>query len=200
VRDWTIAKPLLLIALLLAWPAIGQSQEKDKADRSREAMDRDMQNAKPGPPHAQLARLAGSYDTITKFVMEPGGKAVESSGTATIKTILDGRFLLEEDAGTFMGQPTSGMRLLGYNNASKQYEGVWTYTRSTAILLLTGTSKDGGKSIDFTATWDEEAGGRQTLEVSTRHLDKDHFVVELKSRLADGNAGPTLITTYNRRK
>lgn len=197
----TLRQLIIMIALLLIAPAVyAQSSKSASGGQSSEATRHDMALAAPGPVHKQLAKLAGSYDTLTKFYMEPGGKAVETPGSASIKPILDGRFLMEEASSTFMGQPTSSLRMLGYNNGSKQFEGIWTYTMSTAILRLTGTSKDDGKSIDFTASWDVSAAARETLEVVIRTIDSDHFAVELKSKQPDGKPGPTLITTYSRKK
>jgi len=60
-----------------------------------------MQSAMPGPAHKQLAKRAGEYTTVTKFTAQPGATPVDSTGTAKISMILDGRFLLEEDAGIY---------------------------------------------------------------------------------------------------
>jgi hypothetical protein len=159
-----------------------------------------LQAMRPGPVHKELARLAGDYTTLTRLEVGPGAPAMESSGTAKLAMILDGRFLREENAGTSMGEPYYGMRLLGYNNGSKKYEGVWTYTMSTGVMSLSGTSPDGGKTIDLTASFDNEVGARQTLQVIQRRLDDDRFVVELKAKNPDGTEGPTLETTYTRKK
>src|SRR5687767_3997122 len=88
----------------------------------------------PGPVHKQLVKRAGEYTTVTKFAAKPGGPATESTGTARITVIVDGRFLLEEDSGIFMGQQTKGTRIWGYDNSTKQYESAWMYTGSTGIM------------------------------------------------------------------
>ena len=90
--------------------------------------------------------------------------------------------------------------MLGYNNASKRYEAVWTYTMSTAIMTMNGTSPDGGKTINFNASWDEEGGAKRSLQVSMRLIDDDHFVVELTDRAADGKQSAVLVTTYSRKE
>jgi hypothetical protein len=166
------------------------------AQQDREAA---MRAAQPGPIHKHLAKKAGEYATQTKFTA-PGVAAQESHGTAKITSALDGRFLLEENAGTFFGQPIKGMRLLGYNNASKKYEGVRTYTMSTGIMTLSGTSDDDGKTIKLTATYDGPMGEKQALQVVTREVDDDHFVVELTAKNPDGTKGASLETTYSRKK
>ncbi len=60
-----------------------------------------MQSAMPGPAHKQLAKRAGEYTTVTRFTAQPSATPVDSTGTAKISVILDGRFLLEEDAGIY---------------------------------------------------------------------------------------------------
>jgi hypothetical protein len=180
-----------LIVLSMA-SAIGESGEK-KAD-SKKAL------AKPGPMHQQLAKLAGEYTTVTKFMLKPGDDAKESQGSAKLKTILDGRFLVEEASGNLFGQKTGSMHLLGYNNGTGKYEGTWVYTGSTGMMTLVGTSKDDGKTIEFNATYELEKGVKTALSVVTRILDDDHFVTSLIAKGTDGNPGPTLETTYTRKK
>ena len=52
--------------------------------------------ATPGEPHKLFATLAGSWTTTTKEWMEPGKPPTESTGTAEMKMLLDGRFLYQE--------------------------------------------------------------------------------------------------------
>jgi len=159
-----------------------------------------MQSATPGPAHKQLAKRASEYTTATKFTAQPGATPVDSTGTAKISVILDGRFLLEEDAGIFMGQETKGTRLWGYDNATKQYVSIWAYTGSTGLMNLTGTSKDDGKTVSFAATFNDDSGAKQVLEVATRQLDDNNFVVGLYAKNPDGSRGPAFETTYTRKK
>jgi hypothetical protein len=155
---------------------------------------------KPGAEHKKLARLAGEYNTVSRFRAKPEDAPLESKGTAKITSVLDGRFLLEENTGTQFGQPYKGVRLVGYNNATKQYEASWTYSMSTAIMTLTGTCKGEGKPIEWKANFTDENGEKQTLYVITRKIDADQFVVELFGKTADGKRGPTVETTYTRKK
>jgi hypothetical protein len=197
----TRPRSLVLLTLALAPLAAHAQQPADKKPQPPPGPPPEVLRAMaPRPPHQELARLAGEYTTHTQFRPAPGAPPLESSGTAMITTILDGRFLREENAGTTMGQPYFGMRLIGYNNGSKRYEGIWTYTMSTAMMSLSGGSADGGKTIDFTATFDNEVGKRETFQIVQRRLDDDRFVVELKAKSPDGGEGPSLTTTYTRKK
>jgi hypothetical protein len=201
-----MSRPTILVLAMtaLAPLAAGAQQPGDKkppAKATSQAPPAEVLEAMtPGPAHQELARLAGDYQTLTRFRIAPGAPPVESSGTAKLVMILDGRFLREENAGTTMGQPYFGMRLVGYNNGSKKYEGIWTYTMSTSMMSLSGASPDGGKTIDFVATFDNPAGVRESLQIVQRRLDDDRFVVELVGNNPDGTPGPRLETTYTRKR
>ena len=159
-----------------------------------------MQSAMPGAAHKQLAKRAGEYTTVTNFTAQTGATPVDSNGTAKISMILDGRFLLEEDAGIFMGQETKGTRLWGYDNAAKQYVSVWAYTGATGIMNLTGASEDDGKTVNFVAGFNDDSGAKQIFDVVTRQLDDNHFVVGLYAKNPDGSRGPAFETIYTRKK
>jgi hypothetical protein len=155
----------------------------------------------PGPIHARLAKLAGEYTTENTFRVNPDDKPVKTAGTATITSVLGGRFLREEGSGTFMGRPNATLKLYGYNDAAGHYESTWVYTGSTGMMALVGTSPDDGKTIEWTGTYDQGKGDKATLYVITRFLDEDHFVVELHAKKpGSGEKGPVLETTYTRKK
>lgn len=187
---------IALAATLALSGVLGSSPSRAASEPNRPVEEAAM----PGPVHKQLAKRIGEYTTVTKFTMQPGAAPTESKGTAKFSAILDGRFLIEEDAGSFMGQQTKSTKIWGYDNAAKQYESVWMYTGSTGIMKLTGNSSDGGKTVDFTAVFNDDSGTKQTFDAATRQLDDDHFVVGLYAKSADGSRGPTFETTYARKK
>ncbi|MFY9609545.1 MAG: DUF1579 family protein [Blastocatellia bacterium] len=148
MRNRTSAIVLCLAGLLALYvTALAETKQEKKQNKAKPAAAQPsaedmMQNAMPGAAHSNLAKLAGEYTTATRAFFEPGAPPQESTGQAKLWMTLDGRFLAEDDSANFMGQPTKGFKLIGYNNASKRYEGIWTYTMSTSIMTLKGTSKD----------------------------------------------------------
>jgi hypothetical protein len=98
-----------------------------------------------------------------------------------------------------LGQPYKGFRLWGYNGDAKQFESTWVYTGATGTMRLVGNSKDHGKTINWTATVDM-GQGKMTMEVISRHMDDDTFVVELIAKTPDGKRGPSFETAYTRKK
>lgn len=183
-----MTKHWLIASLMLAAAAAGgPAQEKKKAEG-------------PGPEHAALAKLAGEYTTVSRFRVKPGESGQESKGTAKLTSILGGRFLDEEAKGELMGQPTTSRHMYGYNAEAKKYEGSWVYSASTAIMTLTGKSADGGKTIELTGTFDQADGAKATLGITLKRIDDNSFTLGLSAKAPDGSPGPTLETTYMRKK
>jgi hypothetical protein len=152
----------------------GANQQRQQQQHDDEQM---MRNAMPGDAHKQLAKLAGDWTYTTKLAM-PGQEPMESKGTAKMIMTLDGRFLHEQSTGEMMGMPVTTTRVTGYNNATKNYEAVWTWTMNTGMLLLKGPSPDNGKTINLDGGY-EEAGGKQRMVVKMSILSDDHFTYEL---------------------
>jgi Protein of unknown function (DUF1579) len=156
--------------------------------------------AKPGVEQETLAKLAGNYMRVIKFVGPAGAGMEPFSGTAKISVVLGGRFLLEESTDEVMGNKIEGLRLYGYNNAAKQYEMARMYTMSTAITMMTGASTDGGKTINFVGTTDNTAKGGAPLHAAFRVISDDEFVVTLSTIGDDGKDAPFQSTNYTRKK
>jgi hypothetical protein len=182
---------VLGLVLGLTWTA---ALAADDAARPAEAP------GKPGAIHAALAKLAGDYTTASSFRVKPDEPATETTGKAKLTVILGGRFLQEEGTGALFGQPTAGFHLTGYNDATQQYEALWVYTGSTAMMRLFGKSPDHGKTIEWTATFESGKDEKTTLQVVTRVLDEDHFTTTLSAKNPDGSQGPTLETKYSRKR
>jgi hypothetical protein len=169
----------------------GQDKPADPAGQEQH-----MQAMMPGEEHKQLARLAGDWTFTSKFSME-GQQPEESTGTAKLMMTLDGRFLHEQNSGSMMNAPYNGIRVIGYNTGTKRYETVWSWTLSTGLLIMTGTSSDGGKTIRFEGSYDE-GQGPQKMVVTLRINGDDHFVYEMGDPAQAG--GPMLVLDYKRKE
>jgi hypothetical protein len=103
----------------------------------------------PGAPHKALDALVGEWNAEAKFWMTPDAPPSECKGTATVRSIHDGRFVQEEFSGDFMGQPFKGLGITGYDNMKKKYVSTWTDNMSTAIMTTEGTADSSGKKFTF---------------------------------------------------
>ena len=191
---------MLVLALPYAIQATAQqpqSQSTGPQGRIAEEVRREKQESEVQAEQRTLMKRIGDYVTHTKYYWVAGKEPQETDGTARLTTMLDGRFLVEEDHGKVIDQPSTGYRIYGYNNGAKQYEAVWVYTMSTAILTMSGHSKDDGKTIDYAAHFDETNQKIKKLFVHMNQVNDDEFVIELSGEMKDD---PHVITTYDRRK
>lgn len=104
---------------------------------------------KPGPEHEGLTRLAGKWEVVGKFWMgDPKTDGQPIPGAAEFKVILDGRYVQQDFTSEFMGKYV-GMGVMGYDRYSKKYTLYWNDNMSTMPQFMQGTSKDGGKTIEY---------------------------------------------------
>ena len=178
----------------------GSAISKGKTGSRQNAAPAKADSTKPGVPHASLAKLAGDYTRVIKFVGQTGAAAAPSSGTAKISVVLGGRFILEESTDTVFGRPVEGLRLYGYNNATKQYEMVRMYTMSTGMTMMKGTSSDDGKTIDFVGDTETSGAGKMALHAQLRQVNDDEFSVVLSTAGPDGKESAFQETDYTRKK
>lgn len=151
--------------------------------------------------HQSLAKLAGEYDRVVKFVGQTGAMAQPSSGTCTFSVELGGRFIVEKSHDVVFGRPVEGLRIYGYNDTTKEYQMARMYTMSNGITLMKGTSSDGGKTIDYVGEGaGMGAGGAAPLHAKFVQVDADQFTVTMSTTDANGKDMPFQETVYTRKK
>lgn len=164
---------------------------------------------KPGPQHAAMAKGAGEFTTATKFRMSPAMPWAESAGTCKKTVIMDGRYLQEEASGsmempgpdgTMQKTMFKGMGVFGYNNTSKHYEGSWVDKLGTGVMHMTGTSADGGKTVEWSSSYDDPMSGKKkTARMVGKHADDDHFTLEFFEKADDGREFKSMEIAYTRK-
>lgn len=187
-------------------PAVQPTKPDAKAPAQPEAAppagqpeDPAMAEIMPGAAHKQLAKLVGEWETATTFSVA-GNAMPATKGTAKVAAMLGDRFFKEESSGELMGQAYSSFKTIGYNNGTKKYEGAWLYTMSTAMMTLTGTSTDDGKTITFTATVAESAEKTETMSVVLKWTDDNSYTVTLTSKGEAPAPDASMETKYTRKK
>ena len=91
---------------------------------------------------------------------------------------MDGRYVQEVTESTFNGMAFHGMGTYGYDNLMKKYNGTWIDNMGTAILMMEGTSPDGGKTINWSGKVSDPMTGKQQSYRSVMHTvsaDQMHF-------------------------
>jgi hypothetical protein len=137
---------LSVMAVLLVLVTAAVAQDAPATNAEQQAMMEAWQRAMtPGPQHASLAKMAGEFKLTVKMYTDPGAAPDVSTGTASRKMILGGRYLEETVHGTVMGQPFEGHGITGYDNVTGQWWGTWIDSMSTGLMTSHGD-------------WDDEAG------------------------------------------
>ena len=156
--------------------------------------------ATPGEPHEQLASLAGSWTTKTKEWMEPNKPPMESTGSCEEKMLLGGRFLQQECTGEMMGQPFTGIGVIGYDNHTKKYVSTWTDSMSTGIFVMEGTGGADGKTVTLKGGHQDPIEGYMKHRAIWKMVDANTQVFEMYGAGKGKENMKMLEITYTRKQ
>ncbi|HEY7533791.1 MAG TPA: DUF1579 domain-containing protein [Nitrospiraceae bacterium] len=193
---------IVLIGVCVLVPgsfAEAKDKKSDKQMDPQAMMELWKKLATPGDPHKLFASLAGSWTTTTKEWMEPGKPPAESSGTADMKMLLDGRFLYQEYNGQMMGQPFSGIGIDAYDNMSKKYVTAWMDSMGTGIFIMEGSASPDGKTITLRGSHPEPGGGKMTHRAVWKIVDNNTQVFDMYGAHHGGKETKMLEITYQRK-
>ena len=192
--------PLTCLALVITVSPLMAKDKKPEKQMDPQAMMEVYQKlATPGEPHKLFASLAGSWTTKTKEWMEPGKPPTESTGTAEMKMLLDGRFLYQEYNSQMMGQPFSGIGIDGYDNLRKRYVTAWIDTMGTGIFMMEGSASADGKTITLKGQHAELGGGQMTHRAVWKIVDSNTQTFDMYGTHKHGKEMKMLEIAYTRK-
>ena len=187
---------------IVLFTSVAIAKEKHAAHKPMDPqamMDMYRKLATPGEPHKLFASLAGSWTTKNKEWMEPNKPPVESTGTAEMKMLLDGRFLYQEFTGQMMGQAFSGIGIDAYDNISKRYVTNWLDTMGTGIFSMDGTASADGKTITLTGKHPEPGGGFMTHRAVWKIVDSNNQTFDMYGAHHGGKEMKMMEIVYTRK-
>jgi hypothetical protein len=188
-----------LFVLSLASPLMAKDKKSEKPMDQQAMMELWKKMAMPGEPHKLFATLAGSWTTTSKEWMEPGKPPTESTGTAEIKMLLDGRFLYQEYNSQMMGQPFSGIGIDAYDNMSKKYVTAWLDSMGTGIFIMEGTASADGKTITLKGSHPEPGGGKMTHRAVWKIVDNNNQTFDMYGAHHGGKETKMMEIVYTRK-
>jgi len=188
-----------LCLVLVASVAMAKDKKPEKQMDPQAMMEMYQKLATPGEPHKLFASLAGSWTTKTREWMEPGKPPTESTGTADMKMLLDGRFLQQEFTSQMMGQPFSGIGIDGYDNLRKRYVTTWIDTMGTGIFQMEGTASADGKTITMKGQHAELGGGHMSHRAIWKIVDSNTQTFDLYGTHHGGKEMKMMEITYTRK-
>ncbi len=122
-------------------------------------MEKCIEAGKPGPMHDLMKQCEGTWSTVSRE-MGMDGQWTESKGECVNTVIHGGRHVEVDFKGTFHGEPFKGRGLMGYNNVAKRFESVWSDTRGSGIMFMTGEADKDGKVITLTGKFSDPISGQ----------------------------------------
>lgn len=206
----TLKYSLLSLALAAALPVAAHNheganeQQKDAKPPEMTAEQKAMMEAyqkagTPGAPHAQLAKMEGTYDLSVKSWEQPGAEPTVEKGTATRKMIFDGRVMVESVDSTMHGQPWQGHGMHGYDNVSGKHWSTWNDSMSTGLMVSEGECDDAG-ACKFTGSWNDAVTKKPiNARMTTRWTDANTEVFEMYTPGPDGKEMKMMEITYTRK-
>jgi hypothetical protein len=196
---------VLMLAILLVGESIAQEKKKagKKMPSQEEMMKRWQEAMTPGTAHKNLESLVGTWDTEVKTWMAgPTGDPMVSKAVSQVKSVLGGRYIMEEVTGDMMNQPFSGVGYTGYDNFNKKYVGFWIDNMGTGMTTLEGSIDKAGTTFTMWGKMDDVTTGEKGKKVKyvTRIIDNDKHIFEIYDVTTYGDKKPTMLMTYTRKK
>jgi hypothetical protein len=189
-----------LCIVLMASVVMAKDKKSEKSKDPQAMMEAYTKLATPGEQHKQLASLAGSWTIKTKEWMEPNKPPVESTGSAEMKMLLEGRFLQQEVTGQMMGQPFSGIEITAYDNLLKRYVTAWMSTMGTGIFMMEGTASADGKTVTLKGQHAEPGGGYMKHRAIWKMVDSNTQTFDMYGAHHGGKEWKMMEMTYTRKQ
>jgi Protein of unknown function (DUF1579) len=152
-------------------------------------MQKMMEMSKLNENHKLLSSLDGNWDYAIKFWMNPDPKAPpqESTGTATRKTIMDGRYVtmdvsgnmkMPDETGNMKDVEFKGMGLEGYDNVKKKFVASWIDNMGTGIEFSEGKYDPATKTFTYSMEMEPMPGMKTKVREVIKIVDDSHMMLE----------------------
>jgi len=185
-----------LLGAALSIPAIADEQAPQKKEGKAAAQPGEadmmammMELAKPGENHKLLAHSVGNWTYKVKMWMGPDTNAapMESSGSATVRETMGGRFFVSDHTGKMqmpgadgkmMDMEFKGMAVEGYDNVKKKFVSSWINNMGTGIMNSEGTYDANSKTLTYHAESEMMPGMKTKIREVIKITDNDHHTFE----------------------
>jgi len=176
---WRAGAALLSIACV-ALPARRALSQQPTPEQMQEWMRRHMELAQPGPEHARLAGMEGTWDVELTMWPAPGAQPMTTGATMEAEMILGGRFLVQtmDIADTDPGGEQ--MSIIGFDRRSGEYTMLGFDTSGTYWVSAQGPADaSGDRAVLAGEDYDAVVDGTQLYDFVLSWPDEDTFVVQI---------------------
>lgn len=152
-----------------------------------------------GGKHHELSAIVGTWEGTTKTWFEPGNLANESPTKATIRPLLDGRFLLYEYSGTLMGRSMHGMMIVGYNLQTGSYQSAWIDNLHMGTGIMCSEGHGQWPAFNVLGGYDDPSGGPSWgWETEFRLTEDRQLIITAFNIPPEGDKAKAIETIYRR--
>ena len=163
-----------------AAPAVADDSQAAAPDAAQQEMMAKMtEYMTPNENHRVLDALIGDWTYTSKHWMSPAAPAEETTGTASSKWIMDGRFVEQSVQGTMMEKPFNGTSLIGYDNAGKEYQSVWYDNMGTGMMVTKGSYDAANKTLTTSGNFNCPLRGNMAVRWVTKIIDANSYSFEM---------------------
>jgi hypothetical protein len=157
-----------------------------------------------GEHHAHLTAFVGEWTVTSRFWATPDAEPVTSTGSASNRLILGGRFVQLDYSGDLPAaggaDAFTGHGLLGYDNLEQWHVAVWVDSLTTAVLAQQGVCDADGRQLTLTGTFTDAVTGEKRTARSVYRVESDtRYVHEMHLPDADGREYRALEVVHVRR-
>ena len=183
----------VVASLAISLTSLAQNKESSKKDEKppneAEMAAMMMELAQPGQNHKLLADGVGTWTYAVKMWLNPDPSAPpsESSGVATTKAVMGGRYFISEHKGKMqmpgpdgkmMDMEFNGIATDGYDNVKKKFVSSWIDNMGTGITISEGTYDATTKTLTYLAEFEMMPGMKTKVRQVIKITDKDHHTLE----------------------
>lgn len=131
---------------------------------------------KPGPEHAWLHKMDGTWASVVQDHFTP-----DSKPTAGIMTCKDmgGFWELCDFNSEMMGTPFFGHEILGYDSKRKKHTAVWVDSTGDFMMSMEGTASADGKATTLWGKGPDMTGKMTTYKWISDWTDDDHLTFKM---------------------
>lgn len=160
-----------------------------------------MEYMTPGDMHKVLASYDGDWTVDGKMWMDPKAPPMTSTGTATYKMVMGGRYQESEYKGNIMGQAMEGFGLLGYDNFKKVFESTWVDNMGTGTMRADGKYDPATKTFTMTGNMVDPMTGKScTVRQTEQMVDNDTHIMTMYNSIGGAPEFKTMELTFKRKK
>ena len=147
--------------------------------------------AEPGPEHARLTKLVGTWNQDAAHWMYPGAEPNKWTSKGVNEAVLGGRFLTQHVTGAFefAGQTFDfeGMGLYGYDNLEQKHFYAWVDNMGTTLTIAEGGTDAAGNIVYYGTMPDPAGGGSVKVKSVLRFDSESSYTFEMHFEQPDGS-------------